>query len=102
MPNIKSIIITLFLAVCHTAFASAQEDIITGKVLDTGGEPLIGVHVKWKDQKMGTVTNLEGVFTLPVLKTKATLQISYMGYKTQEVTVEKGQRLVNITLVDDA
>lgn len=102
MPNIRTIIITLILAVCHTAFASAQEDIITGKVLDTGGEPLIGVHVKWKDQKMGTVTNLEGSFTLPAPSKKSTLSASYMGYKTQDVDVEKGQRIVNITLVDDA
>ncbi len=102
MPKLKSIIITLLLAVCHISLMSAQEDIITGKVLDIGGEPLIGVHVKWKNQKVGTVTDLEGNFTLSAPKTKATLSVSYMGYKTQEVDVEKGQRTVSITLVDDA
>ena len=102
MPNIKSIIFTIALAVCHMTLASAQEDIITGKVLDTGGEPLVGVHVKWKDQKVGTVTDLEGGFTLPQSKDKAILSVSYIGYKTQEVNVEKDQRIVHITLVDDA
>lgn len=102
MPNIKSIIITLTLVVCHVSFAFAQEEVITGKVLDAGGEPLIGVHVKWKDQKTGTVTDIEGNYTLPVSKAKATLSASYIGYKTQEVDVKKGQRIVNITLVDDA
>lgn len=102
MPNIKSIIITLLLVVSHITLVSAQGDIVTGKVLDVGGEPVIGAHVKWKDQKVGTVTNIEGVFTLPASKDKATLSVSYMGYKTQEVNVEKGQRLVNVTLNDDA
>lgn len=102
MPNIKSIIITLTLAICHMSFAVAQEDMITGKVLDAGGEALIGVHVKWKDQKVGTVTDIEGNFTLSAPKERATLSVSYIGYKTQEVDVEKGQRMVSITLIDDA
>lgn len=102
MPNIKSIIITLTLAICHMSFAVAQEDMITGKVLDAGGEALIGVHVKWKDQKVGTVTDIEGNFTLSAPKARATLSVSYIGYKTQEVDVEKGQRMVSITLIDDA
>lgn len=102
MANMKSIIITLIIAVFHTTFAVAQEDIITGKVFDTGGEPLIGVHVKWKNQKVGTVTDLEGNFALPASKAKAVLVVSYMGYKTQDVHVEKGQRIVNVTLADDA
>ena len=102
MPNIKSIIITLTLAICHLSFAVAQEDMITGKVLDAGGEALIGVHVKWKDQKVGTVTDIEGNFTLSAPKARATLSVSYIGYKTQEVDVEKGQRMVSITLIDDA
>ena len=102
MANIKSIITTLIIAVLHTTFAVAQEDIITGKVLDTGGEPLIGVHIKWKNQKVGTVTDLEGNFALPASKAKAVLVVSYMGYKTQDVHVEKGQRIVNVTLADDA
>lgn len=102
MPNIKSIIITLTLAICQMSFAVAQEDMITGKVLDAGGEALIGVHVKWKDQKVGTVTDIEGNFTLSAPKERATLSVSYIGYKTQEVDVEKGQRMVSITLIDDA
>lgn len=102
MPNIKSLIITLLLAVCHITIASAQEDIITGTVFDAGGEPLIGAHIKWKDQKTGTVTDLEGNFALPASKTKGILLVSYLGYQTKEVSVEKGQNTVNVTLNDDA
>ena len=102
MQKIKSIIIILAIILCHITTAAAQDQIVTGSVTDTGGEPLIGAHVKWKDQKTGTITDAEGNFVLPAQKAKATLQVSYIGYKTKDVEVKKGQSIVKITLADDA
>lgn len=102
MQKIKTILITLTIALCHIMTAAAQNATVTGSVTDPGGEPLIGAHVKWKDQKIGTITDAEGQFVLPAQKAKATLQVSYIGYKTKEVEVNKGQGIVKITLADDA
>ena len=102
MQKIKTILITLTIALCHIMTAAAQNATVTGSVTDPGGEPLIGAHVKWKDQKTGTITDAEGQFVLPAQKAKATLQVSYIGYKTKEVEVNKGQGIVKITLADDA
>lgn len=102
MQKIKFILITLTIALCCTMTAAAQDKTVTGTVFDAGGEPLIGAHVKWKGQNTGTITNVDGQFMLPAQDAKASLVVSYIGYKTQEVTVEKGQGIVKITLSDDA
>jgi TonB-linked SusC/RagA family outer membrane protein len=75
------------LALCiHTA-ATAQNDAITGKVLDEQGEPVIGATVKVAGQNTaGTITDLDGNYTLKVpADTKIT--ISYIGYLPQTVKV---------------
>lgn len=66
--------------------ASAFADInVKGKVIDADtSEPMIGVSILVKGTTTGTVTDFDGNFTLTV-PDKATLQLSYMGYKTIEV-----------------
>ena len=73
--------------------ASVQQQKVktTGTVLDQNGEAMIGVSVKVKDNAtMGTITDLEGKFSIDAPK-GATLEISYIGYKT--VTVKEGDEL---------
>lgn len=60
---------------------------MTGRVLDEDGEPLIGATILTKSKKVGTVTNLDGQFTLPLSIKEDTLVISYIGYQTQEVAI---------------
>lgn len=59
----------------------AQELTVRGSVKDTKGEPLIGVTVRVKGTAIGTVTDMNGVFTLSNVPTDATLEISYVGMK---------------------
>lgn len=59
---------------------------ITGTVTDTKGEPVIGASVLVKGAGTGTVTDVDGNFTLDA-PTDALLAVSYIGYKTQEVKV---------------
>lgn len=75
-----------------------QAGVVKGQVLDSTGEPVIGATVKVQGQKGGTVTDLDGNFSVDAPK-GATLEISYVGYKTQTVKVGNGP--VNITLQDD-
>lgn len=63
-------------------------------------EPLPGVNVLEKGTSNGTITDLDGQFTLNVAE-DAVLTISYIGYTPQEITV-KGQSFLNISLLEDA
>lgn len=74
---------------------------ISGIVTDQEGEPLIGVNVQVKGTNKGAATDLEGKFELIDVNENATLVISYIGYKTQEVKVD-GRTTINITLQTDA
>ena len=72
---------------CSFGLASAQnsDGKVTGVILsESNSEPLIGVSILVKGTTQGTVTDLNGAFSLPV-KPGETLKISYVGYVTQEV-----------------
>ena len=68
---------------------------VTGTVVDTEGEALAGVTIRVKGTALGTTTDAQGRFTLRA-KQGAVLQVSYIGYERQEVTVS-GAKL-NLTL----
>lgn len=70
---------------------------IKGRVLDHTGESLIGVSIVQKGTTSGTLTDVDGNFTINLPNDNATLVISYIGYVTQEVSV-KGKTELNITL----
>ena len=62
------------------------QQVVTGRITDTKGETIIGASVREKGTSNGTITDLDGNFTLSVLPA-ATLEISFIGYKTQDVKV---------------
>jgi len=80
--------------------AKLQPLIITGTVTDENGEPLPGVSILIKGTTGGTVTNLEGVYTIEVNDRTTTLVFSYVGYITQEITVGD-QTVINVTMAVD-
>ena len=73
---------------------------ITGKVTDVNNEPMIGVTVILKNTNTGTVTDMNGNFSLNVNSANDIISISYLGYKTEEFTV-KNVRNFNIVLHED-
>ncbi|MDR2969216.1 MAG: SusC/RagA family TonB-linked outer membrane protein [Tannerellaceae bacterium] len=82
--------------------APQQERPVTGKITDSLGEPVIGASVVVKGStNMGTITNVDGMFTLNNLAEGTTLVISYLGYATQEVRIG-AQRTLNITLSEES
>ena len=83
--SFKGRALLLFLALTLCGFASAQKIQITGTILDQSSYPVIGASVLEKNTTNGTITNLDGEFSLSV-DPQATLIISYVGYKTQEVS----------------
>lgn len=77
-----------------------QANKVSGSVVDKTG-PIIGATIKVKGTNNGTVTDYDGNFTLTNLPKDATLVISYIGYKTQEVAVD-GKNNLKINLEEDA
>lgn len=92
----------LFLALSVCVLLSAQEREIKGRIMDgtAAGEPMIGATVVVKGTSNGTVTDLDGNFTLTVPE-NAVIVVSSIGYKTQEVKVGK-QQVINLTLQEDS
>ncbi|HPE75312.1 MAG TPA: SusC/RagA family TonB-linked outer membrane protein [Draconibacterium sp.] len=80
---------------------SSQQKSVSGKVTDESGQPLPGVTVLIKGTTNGSVTNIDGVFTISNIPENATLVFSFIGMRTQEVTVA-GQTTINITMGVDA
>ena len=79
----------------------AQSSKITGYVKDQSGEPLIGVNVMEKGTTNGTVTDLNGFYSIVAKASNAVLNFSYIGYRNQEIPVA-GKKLINVTMKDDS
>ena len=89
--------LSMLLSLCMTA-AFAQQGAIKGKILDENGEPIIGANVVEKGTTNGTITDLDGNYTLTVNNLKnAVLQVSYIGYNTVETPV-KGQKTLDVKM----
>ena len=79
----------------------SQKRLVTGVVLDSQGEPVVGANVFEKGEKTnGTITDIDGKFSLNV-SDNATLVVSFVGFKNQEVSV-KGKDKIDIRLADDS
>jgi len=73
---------------------------VKGKIIDENGEPLPGATIIQKGTTNGSITGIDGNFSLSV-PSDATLIVSFIGYKSIEVTVGGKTELGNITLVSD-
>ena len=80
-----------------TASAFGQQVVVKGHVKDASGEPIIGATVRIDGTQGGTVTDLDGNFTLKA-DAKSVIKISYIGYET--TTVSAGQN-INVILKED-
>lgn len=79
---------------------AGQKSKVTGTILDTTGEPIIGANVVETGSTNGTITDLDGRFMLDVYSS-AVLLVSYIGYNTKEIPVGDKVNL-NIYLTEDA
>lgn len=90
---------TLALSVlCLVAFAQGRQ--VTGTVIDGTGEPVIGANVLEVGTTNGVITDIDGNFSLTVQE-GAKLQISFIGYNSQTITVGS-QTNIKVTLTEDS
>ncbi|MDR0845098.1 MAG: SusC/RagA family TonB-linked outer membrane protein, partial [Tannerella sp.] len=98
-------VLILFIFQGSIFFVNAQGNtVIHGKVIDERtGETLIGVSISLKGNTVstGTVTDLDGAFNLPVSLLPATIEVSYIGYRSQEIDIyEAPKETVVISLAE--
>lgn len=74
---------------------------VKGTIKDEAGEPLTGVSIAVKGTTTGTISDLDGAYTITVPNSNSTLVFSFIGFHTQEVAVN-GRPEINIVLVEDA
>ncbi|HQV97368.1 MAG TPA: TonB-dependent receptor [Saprospiraceae bacterium] len=98
---IKVNIFVLGLLVIMTSGAIAQSNIIKGIVTEDEGAPMIGVSILEKNTSNGTITDVDGSYSLKVNSDKAILVFSYLGYKSQEVALD-GRMMIDIRLELDS
>ena len=97
-----SLILTLFLSVVTSFGLFAQNRTVTGVVRDAKGEPLMGAGVMLDGTTQGTVTDLNGAFSLSVPSGTVVLDVSSLGYASKKVSVPSTQSQVVVILEDDA
>lgn len=90
--------ITLFSLLSTIAFA--EELSVKGTVVDDKGESVIGASVLVKGTTNGTITDIDGAFTLNHVPSNGTLQVSYVGYVSKNVPVQ-GKKSFKIVLEED-
>ena len=98
-------ILFIVCCLCASMLAFAQQQTVTGTVYDESGLPLIGVSVQEKGTSNGAITDIDGKFSVK-LSPEATggggkiLIFSYIGYKTQEVSLD-GRTNIEVTMSED-
>lgn len=99
MKKITTFVVTALLCLYLNTVFCQNTITISGTVRNTAGEPLSGATITNTRTNKGTVTNATGSFNLPGVNEKDKLQVSYIGYAIQLVTVSK-ETSITITLKD--
>src|SRR5690606_3289526 len=95
----KEVLVLGALLLCSWA-ATAQSRAIAGTISDENGDPLIGVTILVKGTLTGTITDVEGNYSLDIPENAEALTISYVGYLTQEVEIGTQTR-IDVTMEQD-
>ena len=101
MNFIKAIVVCSFMLLSGIVLAQTGMKDIKGTICDESGEPIIGASVIVKGTSNGTISDLDGKFTLSV-SDKAVIEISFVGYETQEIKMNTSKTDFKIVLRDDA
>ena len=79
---------------------SVEDRTLSGKIMETSGDPLPGANIVVKGTSIGTITDQNGYFTLSVPANASTLAVSFVGYQYKEVTIGESDE-IDIFLTED-
>ena len=100
MPFVR-ILAILFTIMWSGSMLFGQTRTVTGQVIDQAtGEPVIGANVLVKGTTTGTITDLDGNFSISGVTDKSVLHVSFVGYTAEDVPV-KGNTKLNIVIRED-
>jgi len=99
MKSVLKFALILVLLTGTVAQLMAQQRTISGVVKETSGEVVIGASVVVKGGSQGTITDIDGKFSLIIPASARTLQVSYVGMKPQEVQITGS--VINVILVEE-
>ena len=81
----------------------SQKNIITGKISDKSGEPLLGVSILLKDTQIGTTSDLDGNYSINTKQnTEGVLVFNYLGFAVKNVNFTKNTKDLDIVLIESA
>jgi TonB-linked SusC/RagA family outer membrane protein len=95
----KTVLLLLLFLIAF--WGMAQEHTVTGIVIDEAQEPIVGLTVVVQGTTTGTVTDINGKYTLNVKDPGVTLVFSFVGMETQEIALE-GKTTLNVSIKADA
>lgn len=102
---VRKILIIMAIFLTSSALVNAQTGSVSGKIVDGKGLPLIGANVVVKGTTNGTITDIDGNYTIPKVNVGEQIIVaSFIGFSNQEssVTIREGQiTSVNFTLIED-
>ena len=100
LPRIAIRFLCVFMALCSVLNVFAQQVLVSGNIVDDTGVSVIGASVLEKGTTNGTITDIDGKFSISVSK-ESTLVVSFVGYSTQEIPVQ-GKTFFDIVLKEDS
>lgn len=98
----KTVTLTITFVLLATAGLFGQERTITGTVRDANRDPIVGAGILIEGTTKGTISSMDGTFSLSVPEGQVRLAVSSLGYIPQKITVDATQRIVNVILLEDA
>ncbi|WP_291558941.1 TonB-dependent receptor [Bacteroides sp.] len=100
LPRIAIRFLCIFMGLCSVLDVFAQQVLVSGNIVDDTGVSVIGASVLEKGTTNGTITDIDGKFSISVSK-ESTLVVSFVGYSTQEIPVQ-GKTFFDIVLKEDS
>lgn len=96
--NFEKLFLIILMCIGNMLFSQAQsERKVTGRVMDTKNELLIGVNVMEVGTKNGTITDINGTYTISLTTPNPILRFTYVGFKDTDVNVEE-KSIINVFL----
>lgn len=101
IPKLNVLFCTMFLLASFWGFG---QTLVSGTIMDSDNLPVIGANVSLDNSSLGTITDIDGKYTITVPAGGGTISYSYVGYSTQQQVIDgaSGNMVLDIMMAEDA